>query len=67
MSLTCSGQVTSKASSGGYTAQCSEPWIQGQDFFTALTYAESGQLLGATALIFSLAFIFRSVLKNLGF
>lgn len=51
---------------GGYIVL--DPVYFQQNFMVqGLTYAEANQLIGAAALLLSLAFIFRLILKKLGY
>jgi predicted exporter len=62
-----------EASEVNQANDCDDGWLAvdlatyDESLFQGLTYAEAGQLLGAVALLFSVAFILRSVRKQLGF
>jgi len=69
MILSCSGVVDQYLDPAGYVPTCSTPWLLLNDptpVLAALSYAEAGQIIGATALLFSTAFIVRLVLKHFG-
>jgi len=69
MILSCTGTVDQYLDTSGYVPTCSTPWLLLDDptpVLAALSYAEAGQIIGATALLFSVAFIVRAVLKHIG-